>query len=115
MYFAAENTIMIAGLVSIGVIVWLFCMYSTANIARSNGENPTIWFVVGLLAGPVGLGFAWLYFRLTGERYRRIRHGAGHRYDMPEIIQCPGCRQSVPSAYQTCQFCGASLHSGRGR
>jgi hypothetical protein len=110
MYFAASNTIMIVALVSAGALLWLFCMYTLGNMARANGENRTLWMLIGLFTGPVGLAFGWLYFRLTGERYRRIRHGAGKQYDMPEIVKCPGCGQSVPSAFHTCQFCGSPLH-----
>jgi hypothetical protein len=109
MYFAS-NTIMILALVSCGIIFWLFCAYTCASLARGNGESSRLWFFIGLITGPIGLVFAWLYFRLTGERHKRIRHGAGHKYDMPEIIGCPSCGQSVPSAFQTCQFCGAPLH-----
>ncbi|MHB8896656.1 MAG: hypothetical protein ACYC99_15985 [Candidatus Geothermincolia bacterium] len=112
MYFAA-NTIMIVALISCAVLFWLFCMFTTANIARSNGENYNLWMLIGLFTGPVGLLFTLVYFRFSGERYRRIRHGAGKTYDMPEIVQCPGCGQSVPSGFNSCQFCGAALHGHR--
>lgn len=114
MCFAASNTIMIVGLVSCGVLLWLFCGFTLAGMGRSNGENYNLWMLIGMLTGPVGLGFGWLYFRMTGERHRRIRYGAGHHYDMPEIIRCPNCGQSVPSGFDTCQFCKSPLH-GRGR
>jgi hypothetical protein len=113
MYFAATNTTMVIALVSCGILAWLFCAYSCSNLARGNGESTTLWFAIGLFTGPLGLAVAAVYFRLAGERHRRIRHGAGHKYDMPEIMRCPGCGQSVPSAYSTCQFCGAPLHSRR--
>ena len=112
MYFAS-NTVMVIALVASGVLVWLFCAFSAAAQARSNGESYNLWLLIGLVTGPLGLLFAWLYFRLSGERYRRIRHGAGRQYDMPEIIECPGCRQSVPSGFHTCQFCGTPLHGKR--
>lgn len=112
MYFAS-NTVMVIALVASGVLVWLFCAFSAAALARSNGESYNLWLLIGVVTGPLGLLFARLYFRVSGERYRRIRHGAGRQYDMPEIIECPGCRQSVPSGFHTCQFCGTPLHGKR--
>ncbi|HEY5526743.1 MAG TPA: hypothetical protein VIK02_04100 [Candidatus Anoxymicrobiaceae bacterium] len=111
MYFAvSQNTIMYLALALVGVLVWLFCMYQCANFARSNGRSYQLWMLIGLLTGPVGLAYAYIYFRFTGERHRRIRYGVGKKYDMPEIISCPSCGQSVPSAFSACQFCGAPLH-----
>jgi hypothetical protein len=111
--YASTNTVMVIAFVACGVIAWLFCMYTAGNIARTNGGNYSLWMAIGFLTGPVGLAFSWSYFRLTGERHRRIRYGAGKKYDMPEIIQCPNCGQSVPSAFDTCQFCHAPLHGRR--
>lgn len=112
MYFAA-NTLMVVGIVSCAVLLWIFCAFSAANMARTNGRSYGLWLVIGLLAGPAGLLGAWAYFRISGERHRRIRHGTDGRYDLPEIITCPGCGQSVPSAFQNCQFCGCPLHTRR--
>jgi hypothetical protein len=110
MPLAAENTTMIIALVASGVLIWLFCAYSAAAFARANGQSYNAWIVIGLMGGPITLAFAYLYFRTTGERHRRKRHGEGHRYDLPEIVRCNNCGQSVPSSFPQCQFCGAPLH-----
>jgi hypothetical protein len=114
MYFAASNTLAIVAVVSLAILGWLFCGFTAAAMARTNGENYNLWLIIGILTGPLGLFAAWAYFRYSGERHRRIRYGAGHQYDMPEIIRCPGCGQSVPSAFEACQFCHTHLH-GRNR
>ncbi len=98
---------------SMAILAWLFCAFSTANIARANGQNYNLWLLVGLLTGPLGLMFAYLFFRLTGERTRRTRYGADHRYDVPDMISCPNCGQSVPRSYDSCQFCRFPLHGRR--
>ena len=113
MYFAIANPLAITAVVACGVLAWLFCAFTAAAMSRTNGESYNLWLVIGLLTGPIGLGAAWAYFRYSGERHRRIRYGAGHQYDMPVIIRCPGCGQSVPSAFDTCQFCHTSLHGRR--
>ncbi|MFH1150446.1 MAG: hypothetical protein V1748_08220 [Actinomycetota bacterium] len=100
-------------IIAVGIVVWLFCMYTCAELARSNGQSYGLWVTIGFLTGPIGLAFAWAYFRLTGERHRRIRYGVGGKSDLPEIIQCPRCGQSVPSAFECCQFCGSPLHGRR--
>lgn len=116
MPFAAENTMMIIALASTGILAWLFCAYSAASLARSNGHSYNLWLAIGLLSGPVGLAVIYFNIRITGERYRRTRYGDGQQYDLPEIVQCPKCDQSVPRSFESCQFCGAPLHGGkRGR
>ena len=115
MPFAADNSLMIIGLVLVGVLAWLFCAFTLAAMARSVGQNYNLFMVIGLLTGPVGLAAGYIYFRVTGERYRRSRYGEGGKYDVPEIIRCPSCGQSVPRSYDYCQFCDAPLHAGRRR
>jgi hypothetical protein len=106
----AENTVMLIAVVASGVIIWLFCAFSTASIARTNGASYNAWLLAGFVGGPVALLIAYLYFRYAGERYRLARHSDGGRYNLPEIMQCPHCDQSVPSSFDKCQFCGAPLH-----
>jgi len=115
MPFAAEDTLMMVALASMGILLWLFCAYSAGSLARSNGHSYNLWLAIGLLSGPVGLAAIYLNIRITGERYRRTRYGDGQQYDLPEIVQCPKCNQSVPRAFESCQFCGAPLHGGKPR
>lgn len=115
MPFAAENTLMIVALASMGVLAWLFCAFTAASLARSNGQSYNVWLVIGLLTGPIGLAVVYFYLRVSGERYRRTRYGEGHQYDIPEMIRCPKCGESVPRSFDNCQFCGAPLHHGRRR
>jgi hypothetical protein len=110
MPFCAENTVMIIAVVASGILLWLFCAFSTAATARNHGGDYNVWLLVGFLGGPVSMLIAHLYYRHSGERYRIARHSDGGRYNLPEIMQCPKCNQSVPSSFETCQFCGAPLH-----
>lgn len=100
-------------IIAVTVVAWLFCMYTTAELGRSNGQSYGLWVTIGFLTGPFGLAFAFIYFRLTGERHRRMRYGVGGKSDLPEIIRCPQCGQSVPSAFECCQFCGSPIHGRR--
>jgi hypothetical protein len=115
MHFAAENTVRNIGLIASAVLIWLFCAFSTAAVARANGRGYHLWLFIGLLGGPVAFAFAYLFFRITGERHRRIRHGEKRQYDVPEMVRCPGCGQSVPGSFTRCQFCGSPLHGGAKR
>ena len=114
MPFGAEETIMIIAVAASAVLIWLFCAFSTVSVARNSGDANSAWLLAGFLGGPVALAFTYLYFRYLGEQHRVARHGEGGRYNLPEMIQCPRCNQSVPSSFQDCQFCGAPLHR-RGR
>lgn len=115
MPLAAEDTLKIAGLVSMGAILWLFCAFTIAARARGVGQSYRLWLFVGLVTGPVGLVAGYLYFKVAGERYRRSRYGEGGKYDIPEMIRCQGCGQSIPRSFEECQFCGRPLHAGKRR
>jgi len=108
MLFAAVELSTIA-LVSVGVLVWFGCAFYTAGMARNNGSNYHLWLLIGVLTGPLGLIFGYLYVQMTSERNRRRRHSEGGKSDIAEIVQCPNCGQSVPISFGDCQFCGAPL------
>ena len=110
MPLGAEDTVMIIAVSASAFLIWLFCGFSTASIARTNGSSYNVWLLAGLLGGPVALVVAYLYFRHAGERHRLARYSEGGRYNLPEMTQCPRCDQSVPASFQNCQFCGAPLH-----
>ena len=111
----SNDTMMVIALVSFAVLGWLFCAFYTAGRARANGRDYHIWLAIGLLLGPIALILSLALFRSTGERQRRSRYGEDGKYDVPEMITCPKCGESVPRSYASCQFCGASLHIGRRR
>ncbi|MDD5749119.1 MAG: hypothetical protein PHP64_08805 [Actinomycetota bacterium] len=100
-------------IISFGVLAWLFCAFSGAEFARANGGSYGFWLFIGILLGPVGLLFSYVYFRLTGERYRRYRHGVGKKSDIPEMVRCPGCGEWVPYGFKRCQFCGSFVGKKR--
>lgn len=97
----------------VGVLAWVICAMYAGGIARNNGQSYNLWLVLGFLGGPITLGVAYVYFELSGERHRRMKYADRKAGNMPEIIQCPRCKQSVPSSFPTCQFCGEQLHGHR--
>lgn len=107
--YAAKVTLAQVGIISIAVIAWLACAFKAASIASNNDGNYAFWVVLGLLTGPVGLAIAYLYFRATGERHRTARYSVGGTGDLPEMVSCPSCHQTVPRIYGTCQFCGKPI------
>lgn len=114
MRFVALETEYIAVIIVV-VMVWLACAMYCGGIARNNGSSYSVWFFLGVIGGPLALGVACVHFMMSGERHRRVKYSEGKAGNLPEIVQCPGCRQSVPSSFDTCQFCGEPLHGGRRR
>lgn len=92
------------------VVAWLACTFYAAGRASNNDANYWGWTALGLLTGPLGAAIAYVYFRNAGESKRIKRYSVDGREDMPRIITCPGCGESVPLSYECCQFCGAALH-----
>lgn len=112
--FAAVDISTIA-LVLVAVLVWFGSAFYTAGMARNSGRSYHLWLLVGVLTGPLGLAFAYLFLSLTGERSRRIRYGEGGKSDIAEMVRCPNCNQSVPRRFERCQFCGAPLSQRKHR
>ncbi|WP_455542956.1 hypothetical protein [Intestinibacter sp.] len=40
----------------ITLIIWLICAVACSTIANNKGQNPILWFLIGLLFGIFGLG-----------------------------------------------------------
>lgn len=102
-------------LIGVAILVWFGCAFYVAGMARNGGKSYHLWLVIGVLTGPLGLLFGYLYIHLTGERHRRIHYGTGGKSDMAEMVRCPNCDQSVPLSFDHCQFCGAPVPRGRRR
>jgi len=109
MFLAAVNLAVIA-VISLGAVAWLWCAFWVGATARSNGERYGLWLLIGFATGPLGVVIAYFYFRSTGERRRRTRHSVDRQSDIPMMMTCPNCHQSVPTSYDACQFCGCPLH-----
>lgn len=110
MIFLGNITLAQVAAASLIVVAWLACAFYAAGRASNNDANYWGWTTLGLLTGPLGAAIAYVYFRNAGESKRIKRYSVDGREDMPRIITCPGCGESVPLSYECCQFCGATLH-----
>jgi len=103
-------------MICVAVLAWLGFAFYTGGIGRNNGQSYHVWLLIGFLTGPVGLLFAFVYFRMAGERGVRHRYGDDDGVDvLPTMIRCPSCGETVPSRFETCQFCQAKISHLRGR
>ena len=107
--YAASETLPLVAVTLVAVIAWFACAFKTASIASNNDANYQLWAVIGFMTGPVGLVISYFYFRATGERHRTARYSVDGKSDLPQMISCPRCGQSVPRIYESCQFCGQPL------
>lgn len=96
-------------IISLAVIGWFACAFYAGGMARNEGMSYHLFWMIGFLTGPLGLAFSLIYFRMTGERYRRERFSVKGTHDIPEMERCPQCGQAVPVSYDCCQFCGEPL------
>ena len=60
-----------AGVVLLGVFIWLSFAFGTARSASRRGHRWLVWFICGLFLGPLALCFA-----LSLHDYRRGRGGS---------------------------------------
>ena len=108
MYLAAVSVKNIA-IISTAVVVWFGAAFYAAGYARNNGGDYSLWIIIGIITGPVGLIAALVYYGLAGETQQRSRHSVKGSHDIPEMVPCPDCKEMVPSGFDACQFCGAEL------
>lgn len=69
------------------LVVWAVFGVLTAGIANSRGDSAGLWFIVGVLLGPIGLALAW------------FRTGA----------VCPSCRRRVHRQASICPHCQSPI------
>ena len=69
----------------IALLIWIACGIGSAVIASNKGGSGCLWFGLGILLGPIGLGLAWL--------------GAGSN------TVCYYCRKSIHAEAKKCPYC----------
>jgi ribosomal protein L32 len=106
MFLIANITLATVALLCIVVVLWLACAFYAAGRANNNGANYYYWTMIGLLSGPIGAAVAFFYFRAESERSRTRRYSEDGKGDVPKMISCPNCGESIPRVYEACQFCG---------
>jgi len=67
------------------VIIWIICGFAASKAASNRGGNGFLWFVLGLILGPLGLLLAF-----TGSKY----------------TTCSRCQKEVTWKAAACQHCG---------
>ena len=80
-------------IIAIAIGVWIY------RDAEKRGKNGTLWLLVGLIGGLIGL-IIWLIVRppeLTAEQ-RQAKLRDTRRY-------CPDCRQTIPFDANVCPYC----------
>ncbi len=95
--------------ISIAVLGWFFCAFYTAETANTYGSDYSLWLIIGILLGPASIPLALIYFRLSGERYRRRKYSVDGKSDLPKMVRCTRCGEFVPESFERCQFCGAII------
>ena len=84
------------------IFIWLLFGVGAAIVARDKGLDGCLWFVLGILLGPVGLLLA---FAVRGDpstlERRAIASGQSKR--------CPDCAELVRREAIKCRHCGSDL------
>lgn len=71
------------------ITVLIICAIACAAIASRREKNPAVWFLAGLLFGPIGLLFV-IVDRSGGQK-------------------CPECAETIKKQAALCKHCGHRL------
>jgi hypothetical protein len=84
------------------IAAWLACAIAAGAVASGKGRSPVIWFLLGLLFGPLGLILAVL--RKGREHFVRERALARGL-----VRPCPACEKAVWAKAESCPHCAHAV------
>ena len=91
-------------LVLLELLGWLTCAVAAAVVASDKGRSPIIWFMLGVLLGPIGLLLSFL------PRPRpEIVEGRARSIGL--LVPCPACGKDVWAKAPACPHCGEALRA----
>lgn len=92
---------LIFSIISISFFIWIYIAYWVYKDAQKRGEdNATIWLLIVLVAGIVGL-IVWLM----------IRPPIGGRKKEESDRRCPNCGRIIPFDSVVCPYCSKKFDS----
>ena len=79
--------------------LWLLCGVLAAVVGGAKGRSGCAWFIVGVLAGPLGL-LAAVGMPVVVQT---------ENTDSGNFRKCPACAESIRREARLCKHCGHSL------
>lgn len=79
--------------------LWLLCGILAAVVGSAKGRSGCGWFIVGVLAGPLGL-LAAVGMPVVSQ---------GESGDASASRKCPACAETIKREARLCKHCGHSL------
>lgn len=77
------------------IIIWIVCGIGAAAIASSKGRSAGVWFLGGLLLGPIGL----LIVGFMGAPAPSVS----------SVRKCPFCAETILREAKVCKHCGREV------
>lgn len=96
------------------LVIWLLFGICSAVVASNRGANGCLWFVVGVLLGPIGFALAFTTGTKCPKCASRISESArvcaNCRADLtplppPASYQCPACKTPLEPGLLECPGC----------
>ncbi len=90
--------------IGVGLLVWLISCVGASSIASSKGRSGFLWFILGVLVGPLAFIVVFLPSMSMVSEDRAIQNGESGDYK-----KCPFCAEAVRKEAIKCKHCGSEL------